>query len=100
MRITAASASSRSTAALVTASSVASRERLCANEREISYSAPQLLRGLALGRERLLPFRGEPLRPLVELGVLRRDRQLAGECREQRQLVRLELAAEREVDRE
>ena len=39
MRITAASASSRSTAALVTASSVASSERLWANEREISYSA-------------------------------------------------------------
>ncbi len=75
------------------------REALRERTRDLVQRA-QLLRGFALGRERLLPFRGEPLRPLVELGVLRRDRQLAGECREQRQLVRLELAAERKVDRE
>ncbi len=75
------------------------REALRERPRDFVQRA-QLLRGFALGRERLLPFRGESLRALVELGVLRRDRQLAGQRREQRQLVRLELAAEGEVHRE
>ena len=49
--MTAASTSSNSTAAVVTESSVASSERLCANEREISYSA----------RNRFADFRSEAI---------------------------------------
>ena len=75
------------------------REALGERPRDLVQRA-QLFRGLAFGRERVLPLRGEPLRPLVELGVLRRDRQLAGECREQRHSFGVELAAEREVDGE
>ena len=58
---------------------------------------PQALRRLAFRGERLLALRGEALGSLVQLGVLRRHRQLVRERREERRLVRRQLPPARQV---
>ena len=87
MPITAASTSSTSTTVCASASSVFSSESSCANEREISYSAPSARaasRSDASAASRWLLELG---RLLVQLRILHRDRELPGKRNEERRLV-------------
>ena len=99
-RTTAASASSSSTAEVVTASSVASSDRLWANEREISYSARSRFADSRSAAS--VSWSSAAWRSVRSWSsrVLRGHGQLGGERRQERRLVRLHLAPARQVDGE